>query len=344
MINSHIKIKRIGWAAFWGILFSLVAYWTTTIPEPLLFESFKLSQLEKYNPHITNKDKNWNDSVTMIDVHYDKIMKKEFERLYSRIDEETYNLPIGDVAVTDHSKLLTLLKFLQGKNYKYIILDIILDDDIPQECDDSLRQLISQMPRLLIPTPDNNNLKSISLMDKSGEVSYFKSKQEFSKYPYFLNGTKSLPLKMYEGLHGHNIIEHSFASFKWYTDKGLCTSSIFLTYQFRPPTTINEQRESSNYDIYHLGLGLLYEDSITDRGLDDLDIENKYVLIGDYESDIHHTFVGDMSGTAILFNAYLSLVEGKHHIGWHIMIVIFLLLSSLSYYTLSINPFVPKKN
>ena len=348
MINSSIKTKiiRIIFAIVWGFLSTIVAYLTTTFPEQLPLESSKLSTLESWKealedvfPFCNKQSQNWNQSVTMIDVHYEKIMRPELFPSISPTDGETEKPTLGNVAVTDHSKLLKLLKYLQGKNYKYIILDIIFDDNIPQECDDSLRLLISQMPRLLIPTPENENFKARSISDKYGEVSYYKSNHELTKYPYFLDGKKSLPLKMYEELHGHVVNEHSASFFKWYMDEGLCTSTIFLTYPFRPPVSIIDQMTSRDFVINKLGLYLHEEDS---SGLN-LEIENKYILIGDYISDIHHTFVGEMSGTAILFNAYIALVEGKHRISWPIMLVIFTLLTVLSYWILSINPFEPKK-
>ena len=267
----------------------------------------------------------------MIDVHYDKVIKTEYKPLYSRVDNKIHDEPIGNVAVTDHTKLLTLLQHLQGQNYKFIILDIIFDDDIPQECDDSLKKLICQMPRILIPMTENDNLRITGLAEKCGEVSYFKVNQELSKYPYIINGNKSLPLKMYEELHGYHITEHSFAFYKWYTDKGLCTNTKILTYQFKTPTTFDDE----NSDIYRLGQDLLFFNDSVDRGLDDLDVENQYVLIGDFISDIHHTIEGDISGTTILFNAYISLVEGKHRIKWYCILFMFLFLSTLSYFTLS---------
>ena len=348
MSNSSIKTKiiRITFAIVWGFLSTIVAYLTTTSPEQLPLESYKLSMLESCKealedvfPFCNKQSQNWNQSVTMIDVHYEKIMRPEYLHSISPTDGETITSLLGNVAVTDHSKLLKLLKFLQGKNYKYIILDIIFDDNIPQECDDSLRHLISQMPRLLIPTPEIENFKARSISDKYGEVSYYQSNHELTKYPYFLDGKKSLPLKMYEELHGHNVNEHSAPFFKWYTDDGVCTSTIFLTYPFRPPVPINDQMTSRDFVIHKLGKYL--EDS---SGLDNLEIENKYILIGDYISDIHHTFVGDMSGTAILFNAYIALVEGRHRISWSIILLIFTLLTVLSYWILSINPFEPKKS
>lgn len=136
---------------------------------------------------------------------------------------------------------------------------------------------------------------------------------------------------MYEELHGYHITEHSFAFYKWYTDKGLCTNTKILTYQFKTPTTFDDE----NSDIYRLGQDLLFFNDSVDRGLDDLDVENQYVLIGDFISDIHHTIEGDISGTTILFNAYISLVEGKHRIKWYCILFMFLFLSTLSYFTLS---------
>lgn len=344
-IIRQINITRLCCSVIWGILFSFGTYWTTTLPEQLLFESFQLSKLEKYNPNFSKKNRNWNESVIMIDVHYDKIIAEEIERSISPIDNTPVIAPVGNVAVTDHRKLLELLKYLHTKSdYRFVILDIILDDDIPQEVDDSLRDLIIQMPRLLIPTPDDDNIRAISLLDKSGEVSYIKFKQQLTKFPYILDERKSLPLKMYEDLYRHEMNEHSFLFYKWYTDKEeLCTSTLFLTYEFQPPISIQAQRDSKEYDIYQLGLGLLKEDSVSDRGLDELETKNKYILIGDFEEDIHQTIVGGMSGTAILFNAYLSLVNDKHRIGWPFIFFLLISLSALSYYTLSINPFEPPK-
>jgi len=328
--KKMIKLSRIGWSLLCGFLFSLVAYFTTTVSWDLPFETMQFRYLEKYHSPLSGQDENWKDSAVLIDIHYDKIIADEYSAEGS---------VVGGTVVTDHAKLLDLLNYLyEKKDYRFILMDIILDRQIPQECDDSLKRLISRMPNLIIPLPDNDD--SQSLLDKAGEVSYIKADEKVMKYPYLFMGGKSIPLKMYEQLHRRTIREHSFALYRWYTDDGLCTSNIFLTYEFLPPTIHSKQEDDSNtYTIHRLGPDFLDGDSLHAGGLEQLDTRNKYILIGDFEGDIHQTLVGDMSGTSILFNAYISLVKGKHRIGWPFIWIVFFLLTALSYYVLSINPF-----
>ena len=59
-------------------------------------------------------------------------------------------------------------------------------------------------------------------------------------------------------------------------------------------------------------------------------LKNKFIIIGDFENDVHMTYLGRMPGTLILWNSYLSLY--KHHV---IISFKWLLMLSFFYFIIS---------
>ncbi|MBR3079385.1 MAG: CHASE2 domain-containing protein [Prevotella sp.] len=319
----NIRRKEFLWSMVIGLLMLFVSYEAMNVYWPWTGgEKIKLQTCEWIRQHLRNRnfDDDMLDSVMMVDVHYDKVFALEYNN----------DLLKGKVAVTDHKKLLTFLqKLKQYDNYKYIILDLYIEKALPQDIDEELINTITSMNRIVVPIPLNGldnmdgKLLSRAAMAKYGSTLW---ESDFVKYPYYSEGIKSIPLKMYEDLTGRSISNNYL--FVW--DKGLARRNVMLTYEFR----------ESEYP-YLLGQGILGDSLAGEKTTGIIDkpekFKDKYILIGDLEEDRHETFIGEMSGTAINFNAFISLLHGKHRPGFLMLLSMYVVFTLLAYLTLTRN-------
>lgn len=319
----QIKIytRKLLWSMAIGMLVLLISYETMNVYWPWTGgEKMKLQICEWAKQRLRKQDTGSDmfDSVMRVNVHYDKVFALEI------VDDN----PKGYVSVTDHRKLLTFLRKLKEyDNYKYIMLDLYIEKEITQECDSELISLIESMDRIVVPIPlgglkkIDKRLVSHAAMAKYG---YTLWENDFVKYPYYSDGVKSIPLKMYEDVTGRTISDYKLLA--W--DRGIARKNVLLTYEFRelgPP--------------YHLGKGILGNSLLGVKSEEGIlnkpwKFEDKYILIGDFEEDCHDTFLGEMSGTAINFNAFISLRDGKHRPGLLMILVMYVIFTGLVYLTL----------
>lgn len=307
-------------AAIIALLFMIVVYHVANYRIPISAEKAKLQLFEKIRAICLGEPQlQSGDSVVMIDVHYDKQM----------VVERDEGLANGMVPVTSREKLLKLLNFLHERNdYRYIVLDVFLEKNVAQEGDSALYQLISKMPRIVIAKPLQGELADSRLNAKAGTAQYGTAiwENDFVKFSYQTDSTKSMPLLMYEELTGQTISKHWG---NWYTDKGLARNSVILTYEF-----CDEDM------VWDLGTGLL-GDTIDGRAnvpeLQNLETKGKYILIGDFEGDRHQTFLYDMSGTTVIYNAFLTLLHQHHVISFSLILSIFIVFWLLAWLTITQN-------
>ena len=299
-------------------VFMIVIYQAANYRIPISAEKANLQLFEKIRSLLFGPlEVEPMDSVVMIDVHYDKQM----------VVERDGNLANGMVPVTSREKLLRLLTELNLRgDYRYILLDVFLEQSVSQPHDTTLYRLIARMPRIVIARTIGTPLADSSLYKKAGIAQYGTAiwENDFVKYPYVTDGIPSIPLKMYQELTGRDIHRH-WCNF--YTDHGLARNSVILTYEY-----------ADDDMAWDLGSGLL-GDSIdsepTTPGLQELDTKGKYILIGDFEDDRHETFIGNLSGTVINFNAYLSLLRHHHLISFWLILSLFVIFTILAWQILT---------
>lgn len=318
--NSRKQIFSVTVAALIAVLFLILLYQVANYRIPITDEKNKLQLFEKIraicfgSPQMETAD-----SVIMIDVHYDKQL----------VVERDEGIPNGMVPVTNRDQLLQLLTFLNKRqDYRYIMLDIFLGKGVRQENDTTLYHLISKMPRIVIAKPMQEEIADSCLLPKAGTAQYSTAiwENDFVKFQYQTDSTKSMPLMMYEELTGRRI---SKLWDKWFTDKGLARNSVILTYEFCD--------EDMSWDLGTGLLGKTIDDMPNTPELENLDTKGKYILIGDFEDDRHQTFLFDMSGTSILFNAYLTLLHQHHLISLGLIILIFMVFWVLAWLTITQN-------
>ena len=266
----------------------------------------------------------WKDSLLLIDVHDDKT-------LVTLYDEDS--LKCGTEIAVNHAHLYRMLQDLQkADNYRYIILDVFLDKEIAQSGDSTLYQLIASMSRIVVAC-GTEPLADSCLYSKAGSVQYSTTlwENDFVKYTYIDNGQRSMPLFMYEELTGKHVVRKGPFLCE---DGDLVQRNVILTYNVVWNKRLYDRRLCSD---------MICDDSSDEPAILPSRSDGKYVLIGDFKSDIHNTFLGEMPGILINFNAYCSLVKGHHRLSlWYLfnLYVVFVLLVLLTIHRSTLARFV----
>ena len=321
-LRNLLNLSKAVRASLIALLFMAVTLWVTNMRLPFGGEKTLLQGyyifLEKTG--LAPEQPDLSDSLLLIDIHYDRQMVMEHNE---------YGDPVGMVPVTDRQKLYTLLQYLKRTdNYRYIMLDVLLDSAVSQPADTALYHLIASMPRIVLPTPPDGQLADTCLLPKTGTAYYSTAiwENDFVKYPLLSGHQQSMPLKMYTELTGRTLTPYGPLAI----DRGLANRSVMLTY---------EMTDESN--LYQLGWSILgeatYDDGTQGESMltDDELARDRYVLIGDFEDDRHTTYAGELSGIIINFNAYLTLLRGYHRVSFPMLAIMFVLFWFLVRLTLS---------
>ena len=315
-----------------AIGFSILSYWITNMDTPLSGEHALLYNFELVRQYLFPSKKVAPDSILFVDVSYDRTSIPSYDK---------YGFIEGQINITDRRKLIELLSVLKQKNdYKYIMLDVFFGNDIKTEYDSTLIQLLCTTPRIVIPCHTDKALVDSCLLEKSGMADYTTTYKfaTFSKYPYLPNGSKSMPLIMYENITHRKIKDWGI----FYTDGWrIARSSVILTQTIH----INEPYDDNDNKVwFNLGADLL-EDSIPKTNVKGNGLikeknftKGKYIIIGAFRSDDndqHTTYIGKLSGAMINMNAYIALCKGQHIVSFPLMFIMFIMFFCLSYLTIS---------
>ena len=96
-------------------------------------------------------------------------------------------------------------------------------------------------------------------------------------------------------------------------------------YYIRP----NQIFVTKEYPYFNLG-ELLTVASVSTSFYDDF-LKNKFIVIGNFETDTHYTPIGKMYGPLILIDAYISLKNGRARLSWGWILFMVASLSVTSY-------------
>lgn len=322
--NDKIKAYKLLISAIIAFSFLIIAFWASNLGFPISSEKTLLTWFDAL---AYSKESKYIDSVLIIDAHYDKQMLMEY-------DDYMYEDSLGRVAVVNRNDLLQLLNYLkQRKDYRYIMLDISFDKTLRQMNDttgNALYKLIASMNNIVFAR-DSVELADTCMKKKAGYVNYFITvmEKDFVKIPYLVNEDVSLPLKMYQDLTGKGLKELTGKRLKnicpLYYDEGLSIGSSTLTFDL---TYSDILKRHSFYDLHRI-----VENDF--RDIED-QVSGKYILIGDFEEDIHSTYknIKGEPGPIINFNAYLSLVNGHHKVSVLMLFFLFAIFWFLAYNTL----------
>lgn len=323
--------KRMVYSAAIAMAFLILSYFLSNLPFSIKGEKMLLRRVEMIKNWFGPKENRAIDSVLFVNVTYDKVMLP--------IANE-YGRPIGRLPITDRQKLLRMLQFLKEKNdYKYILLDVFFAEGVETEWDSALFATIASMPRIIIPHHEDKELADTCLISKSGMASFNESfwVYGFTKYPYFRKGEKTLPVKMYEEKTGRNF--RKFGPF--YSDGWrLVNSSEFLPLDVMANTVFDDNGKRI---WYNLGVNLLDDCILELGGASDSSLfkspeltKGKYIVIGSFQGDdMISTFKGPLSGAIVNYDAFCSLMKGRHRISFGFVLALFALYFFVSYLILN---------
>lgn len=220
----------------------------------------------------------------------------------------------GEIAVTDRSKLAQFFKLLanNGNRHHYALCDIFLE--YPTEGDSALLSETKRCTKLIFPY----HLAGDSIQKPCIEVhtalsDFVTNTGSFSKFKLVhRDSLKTTPLVLLEEI---DKIEYhrNYLDFK----------SVFPRFYI----TASDLFDKKKYPYYNLGelLMLSEADSFYHQFL-----ENKFIVIGNYETDVHNSAVSSIPGPLILLNTYLS-IRNRGHVNWWWALFMIAGLSGLSY-------------
>ena len=239
-----------------------------------------------------------------VNVAYDK-------QLIERHDN--YGMTIGNVDITDRTKLYSFLKLLQKTDaYKYILMDVRFEKGFDSPKDSALFAQIKRMRNIVVATHSDIEFIDSSLSSKTAINDYSATIVEtnFMRYEYLKNVKPSMALYAYQDLTGNTINKH----FCFYScNHRLCYKSLFVK---MPIENWNEYNDQQNKMYYNLGNDLL--DNYSDKDITQL-TKGKYVVIGDMVEDMHDTYSGIKPGSVITYHAFVALMKGEHFVRYGLM-------------------------
>lgn len=309
--------ERIIWSAVIALGFLMLSYFFANISFSIKGEKMLLRRVELVRNRFWPREKKVIDSVLFVNVAYDKEMRPAFDE---------FGDSLGVKPITDRRKLLKMLKILKNRNdYKYILLDVHFGENTQTEWDSLLFETIEAMPRILIPKHTDEVLADERLKVKAGMASFGESfwVYGFTKYPYYWKNQKTIPVKMYEETKGRELKKIGPLYFDgWRLTKGC---------EFLPlEITANTPYDDGGDKIwYNLGVDLLEDGALSSNSQLTKD---KYIVVGSFQGDdMVSTFKGSLSGAVVNYNAFHSLMSGKHRVSLGFSILLFVLFFILSY-------------
>ena len=292
---------------------------------PLPGETGALKQITDYKKFLGMQIGNVPDSILFINVCYDKAL----------VPYEENEVPVGNTIITDREKLLQFLtKAKEANNYRYIFMDVFFEEGMVTEYDSALFNTIVSMDRIVIPKHKGVNMCDSTLYQKASNADYATTWQAltFSRYQYIHDDDESVALKIYQDRFGSDIKKHWGGL--WYTDNGrLCQNSATLLLPIRiMGSLLDEEGQVRERNYIYLSADLLDLDEVMPVSEQ---IDDKLIVIGDFKSDVHSTFLGMQPGSSILFNGYIALSQGAHLVNWLYMGILFVIYIIIGLFYLS---------
>lgn len=262
----------------------------------------------------------------MVNTGFDK-------QLVARYDEEGFL--VGNEAFTDRALLLDFLERLaEEPDYRAVVFDLDLSrlaiegrDSVFVAQNKRLAALLARMERVVVAQTVDDDGSLLPLIDsalehKSGVVPYVRTflETEVVAVPLISHGHPSLPLKLAQVTDGVRMTRWG-PFFRW--NGKLCHKRVFpMDYTGNFESSVGEVQRYEN-----LGSDIMaYPELISVR------TEDRIVLIGDFENDVHDTYVGAQPGSVILYNAYLSALDGHHCLPWWWRLSLFVIYFILSFF------------
>lgn len=291
-------------------------YFIDNCPYPLFDDVDTLGLAERLTGRMAHEV---DDSVLYINVGFDKQLVPVFD---------DFGDTVGKTVITDRSVLLKLLEAASHTDYRFLVLDVRFDNGFSTECDSALWSLMGKLPRFSYSAHSDGEDAAEKLAGASASLADYGATLStgFTRWQFLQDGKASMPLTIYRSVNNGNITQRG----PFYFDKGrLCRNTLFVPL---PSDLLEPYRESGELR-YPLAEGHLMRWN-SEAELSRM-MKGRIVVIGDYENDVHDTYIGSVPGPAIIHCAYLELHRGRHIVNPWFMAVLLLIYASMCFSVLS---------
>ena len=211
-------------------------------------------------------------------------------------DPEEY----GEVAITDRDKLARFFKILadNGNQHYFALCDIFFE--FPDAADTTLLTQLKRAEKLVFPFHLSGDSIERQCLPAPAALSDFVTYTgNFSKFKMlYQDSLKTIPLVLLETLDK-----------KKYPSTFLDFRSVFPRYYIIP----SQLTDTKKYPYFNLGELLMLSE--TDSFYNNF-LKDRFIVIGNFDTDVHLTPVGSMPGPLILLNSYLTIRNGRHVSWW----------------------------
>ena len=238
------------------------------------------------------------------------------------VNVQINELDSGQMVITDRGKLLQFLTIAEKASYKYIFLDIRFEKGQDTESDSALFAKIATMKNVLYANhsdiyknsygkefPPVKIINPNTKLPKYAYNDYYTTafNSNFSRYAYIQDGRTSVALRMYQDINGKSV-KKEWLGYK--NDGEWCENCPFVPIDRPLLIHIDDSSEEKAEEEYHnLGLILLSEPEELIKHMND-----KIVVVGDFNEDTHDTYMGKVQGPYLTYLAYKYLADGKNNI------------------------------
>lgn len=249
------------------------------------------------------------DDAYFVNVGYDKQVT----------DVQVAPLESGRKTITDRKVLLDFLNIAERADYKYIFLDIRFEKGFNTAYDSALFAKIASMRDIVCahhyePLTDEhgNEVNGFKIADslllpKCAYNDYYTSafSSSFTRYAYLQEGDRpSIALRMYQDIDGKTVRHRG-----WFycNDGDLCENCPYIPIK-GGVSAVSDTVTSAQF--YNLGPFLM---TLPEQQLIK-DMKGKIVVVGDFDEDIHDTYMSMQPGPYLTYLAYKYLARGGNKI------------------------------
>lgn len=291
-------------------------YFIDNCPYPLFDDVDTLGLAEHLTGRMAHEV---DDSVLYINVGFDK-------QLVPVVDD--FGDTVGKTVITDRTVLLKLLEAASRADYRFLALDVRFDKGMTTDCDSALWRLMGRLPRFAYSShADGEDAAAENAGGAAALADYGATLSTgFTRWQFLQDGKESMPLTIYRSTDNGTLSQWG----PFYFDNGhLCRNTLFVPL---PSDLLEPYRESGELRYPLAGGHLMRWNS--DDELSRM-MNGRIVVIGDFENDVHDTYIGSVPGPAIIYSAYLELHRGRHFVNPWFMIAMLLIYATMCFSVLS---------
>ena len=297
-LKKHVKII---FSFLHGIFLFICLWLITNSSYTSAADEGILQKVNGLEASIFNKGTRGVDSFVFINVSRD-------QKLVS--DPSDY----GEIPITNRAKLAALFKILadNSNRHQFVLCDIFFEN--PDDDDSLLAAETKRCTKLLFPfhiTADTVQKPCVAVPSALSDFVTYTG--NFSKFKLLYNDTlQTTPLVLLKEIDKKRY-PASFLDFK----------SVFPRYYLQKEDLLVKKK----YPYYNLGELLMLADM---ESFYTEFLQHKFIVIGNFDTDVHHTPVGNIAGPLILLNTYLS-VRNKPAVSWWWALFMIIGLTGISY-------------